>query len=137
MNSKISEKDKKDWQKFIDSNDPLENKDYNSENQKYFRSEISIDLHGYSLIEANQVIDNLIKKSSVKKINKITVITGKGLRSKNFDNPYKSIDLGILKYSVPNYVKNNSELMSLIKEIDFQQVDDLNSGSFTIFLKKL
>ncbi len=137
MNSKISEKDKKDWQKFIDSNDPLENKDYNSENQKYFRSEISIDLHGYSLIEANQVIDNLIKKSSVKKINKITVITGKGLRSKNFDNPYKSTDLGILKYSVPNYVKNNSELMSLIKEIDFQQVDDLNSGSFTIFLKKL
>ncbi len=137
MNSKISEKDKKDWQKFIDSNDPLENKDYNSENQKYFRSEISIDLHGYSLIEANQVIDNLIKKSSVKKINKITVITGKGLRSKNFDNPYKSTDLGILKYSVPNYVKNNSELMSLIKEIDFQQVDDLNSGSFSIFLKKL
>ena len=105
--------------------------------KKYFRSEISIDLHGYSLIEANQVIDNLIKKSSVKKINKITVITGKGLRSKNFDNPYKSTDLGILKYSVPNYVKNNSELMSLIKEIDFQQVDDLNSGSFTIFLKKL
>ena len=137
MNSKISEKDKKDWQKFIDSNDPLENKDYNSENQKYFRSEISIDLHGYSLIEANQVIDNLIKKSSVKKINKSTVITGKGLRSKNFDNPYKSTDLGILKYSVPNYVKNNSELMSLIKEIDFQQVDDLNSGSFSIFLKKL
>jgi|TARA_B100001540_G_C15815973_1_gene647432 DNA-nicking Smr family endonuclease len=137
LNSKISEKDKKDWQKFIDSNDPLENKDYNSENQKYFRSEISIDLHGYSLIEANQVIDNLIKKSSVKKINKITVITGKGLRSKNFDNPYKSTDLGILKYSVPNYVKNNSELMSLIKEIDFQQVDDLNSGSFSIFLKKL
>ncbi len=137
MNSKISEKDKKDWQKFIDSNDPLENKDNNSDNQKNFRSEISIDLHGYSLIEANQVIDNLIKRSSEKKINKITVITGKGLRSKNFDNPYKSIDLGILKYSVPNYVKNNSELMSLIKEIDFQQVEDLNSGSFSIFLKKL
>ena len=137
MNSKISEKDKKDWQKFIDSNDPLENKDNNSDNQKNFRSEISIDLHGYSLIEANQVIDNLIKRSSEKKINKITVITGKGLRSKNFDNPYKSIDLGILKYSVPNYVKNNSELMSLIKEIDFQQVEDLNSGSFSIFLEKL
>tara|TARA_B100000945_G_C20336736_1_gene575302 strand:+ start:401 stop:814 length:414 start_codon:yes stop_codon:yes gene_type:complete len=137
LNSKISEKDKKDWQKFIDSNDPLENKDNNSDNQKNFRSEISIDLHGYSLIEANQVIDNLIKRSSEKKINKITVITGKGLRSKNFDNPYKSIDLGILKYSVPNYVKNNSELMSLIKEIDFQQVEDLNSGSFSIFLKKL
>ena len=137
MSSKISEKDKKDWQKFIDSNDPLENKDNNSDNQKNFRSEISIDLHGYSLIEANQVIDNLIKRSSEKKINKITVITGKGLRSKNFDNPYKSIDLGILKYSVPNYVKNNSELMSLIKEIDFQQVEDLNSGSFSIFLKKL
>ena len=83
------------------------------------------------------MITRFIKNSSKDKVTKIKVITGKGLRSKNFDNPYVSNNLGILKYSVPNYIKNNSNLMRLIKEIDFKQVENLNSGSFYIFLKKL
>ena len=137
MNKKITEKDKKDWQEFLDRKDSLEIKDEKIFKENFNIFERSIDLHGCSLDVANEVITRFIKNSSKDKVTKIKVITGKGLRSKNFDNPYVSNNLGILKYSVPNYIKNNSNLMRLIKEIDFKQVEDLNSGSFYIFLKKL
>ena len=137
MNKKITEKDKKDWQEFLDRKDSLEIKDEKIFKENFNILERSIDLHGCTLDEANEVITRFIKNSSKDKVTKIKVITGKGLRSKNFDNPYVSNNLGILKYSVPNYIKNNSNLMRLIKEIDFKQVEDLNSGSFYIFLKKL
>ena len=137
MNKKITEKDKKDWQEFLDSKDTLYIKDEKIFKEKSYIFEKSIDLHGCTLDEANEVITRFIKNSSKDKITKIKVITGKGLRSKNFDNPYISNNLGILKYSVPNFIKNNLNLMRLIKEIDFKQVEDLNSGSFSIILKKL
>ena len=137
MNKKITEKDKKDWQEFLDRKDSLEIKDEKIFKENFNILERSIDLHGCTLDEANEVITKFIKNSSKDKVTKIKVITGKGLRSKNLDNPYVSNNLGILKYSVPNYIKNNSNLMRLIKEIDFKQVEDLNSGSFLIFLKKL
>ena len=137
MNKKITEKDKKDWQEFLDRKDSLEIKDEKIFKENFNILERSIDLHGCTLDEANEVITRFIKNSSKDKVTKIKVITGKGLRSKNFDNPYVSNNLGILKYSVPNYIKNNSNLMRLIKGIDFKQVEDLNSGSFLIFLKKL
>ena len=137
MNKKITEKDKKDWQEFLNRKDSLEIKDEKIFKENFHIFEKSIDLHGCTLDEANEVITRFIKNSSKDKVNKIKVITGKGLRSENFDNPYTSYNLGILKYSVPNYIKNNSNLMKLIKEIDFKQVEDLNSGSFSIFLKKL
>ena len=66
----------------------------------------------------------------------IKVITGKGSRSKNKEDPYLSTDLSILKYSVPNYIKNNSELMKKIKELDLDTVNDVNQGTFDIILKK-
>tara|TARA_X000001036_G_scaffold383075_1_gene376155 strand:- start:1287 stop:1700 length:414 start_codon:yes stop_codon:yes gene_type:complete len=137
LNKKITEKDKKDWQEFLDRKDSLEIKDEKIFKENFNILERSIDLHGCTLDEANEVITRFIKNSSKDKVTKIKVITGKGLRSKNLDNPYVSNNLGILKYSVPNYIKNNSNLMRLIKEIDFKQVEDLNSGSFLIFLKKL
>ncbi len=137
MNKKITEKDKKDWQEFLDSKDSLDIKDEKIFKENSYIFEKSIDLHGCTLDEANEIITRFIKNSSKDKITKIKIITGKGLRSKNFDNPYISSNLGILKYSVPNYIKNNLNLMKLIKEIDFRQVEDLNSGSFSIILKKL
>ncbi len=137
MNKKITEKDKKDWQEFLDSKDSLDIKDEKIFKENFYIFEKSIDLHGCTLDEANEIITRFIKNSSKDKITKIKIITGKGLRSKNFDNPYISSNLGILKYSVPNYIKNNLNLMKLIKEIDFRQVEDLNSGSFSIILKKL
>jgi len=92
-------------------------------------------LHGYSLEEANKAVKDLIIFSHKNKISKINIITGKGSRSKNMDDPYQSIDLGILKFSVPDYIKNNKELMNKIKLIDFSEVNDNSKGSFSIFLK--
>ena len=136
MIKKISDKDKKDWQEFIDNNEKLENKDKEiQKDQKKFKKK-SIDLHGYTLENANKAINDFINKCYLEEIGNIEVITGKGSRSKNKEDPYLSTDLSILKYSVPNYIKNNSELMEKIKELDFDSVNDISQGTFDILLKK-
>tara|TARA_B100000902_G_C26469964_1_gene509617 strand:+ start:24 stop:440 length:417 start_codon:yes stop_codon:yes gene_type:complete len=133
---KISDQDKSDWKKFIDNNEKLENKDKEFQKDlKKFKKK-SIDLHGYNLENANKVIGNFIDKCYLENVNVIKVITGKGSRSQNKINPYLSTDLSILKYSVPNYIKNNFELMKKIKELDFDSVNDVNQGTFDIILKK-
>ena len=136
MTNKISDKDRKDWQKFLDSSDKLYNKDVH---QAYNRiiSERSIDLHGYTLEEANKKISEFIENCYVNKVKKINVITGKGMRSKNLDDPYQSKDLSILKHSVPEYIKNSPELMSKIINIDFDSVNSPSKGNFNIFLKTI
>ena len=136
MIKKISDKDKKDWKRFIDSDDKLENKDINNEEYKKNLNKKSIDLHGYTLENANKTISDFINKCYFEEIGIIKVITGKGSRSKNKEDPYLSADLSILKYSVPNYIKNNSELMNKIKEIDFDSVNDTSQGNFDILLRK-
>ena len=92
-------------------------------------------MHGYTLRDANIAVNNLIVKSYNQNLKKIEVITGKGMRSKVLKNPYKSKDLSILKYSVPEYINNNKSLMDKIKKINLQDVNNLNSGSFSIYLK--
>ena len=135
MKKKISQKDKKDWLNFVNSKDRLIDKDDSKKiDNKKFKKKI-IDLHGYSLEEANNLISNFILICFKEKVSKIVVITGKGSRSKNINDPYKSKDLSILKYSVPNYIKSNIDLMKIIKEIDFNQVNDNSSGSFDIILR--
>ena len=136
MTNKISDKDRKDWQKFLDSSDKLYNKDVHQANNRII-SERSIDLHGYTLEEANKKISEFIENCYVNKIKKINVITGKGMRSKNLDDPYQSKDLSILKHSVPEYIKNSPELMSKIINIDFDSVNSSSKGNFDIFLKTI
>jgi len=133
---KISDKDKEDWKKFIDSNDKLINKDLNNQSIKKNLKNKSIDLHGYTLENANKTIRDFINKCFLEEVASIRVITGKGSRSKNKEDPYLSTDLSILKYSVPNYIKNNYELMKKINKIDFDSVNDISQGSFDIFLNK-
>ena len=136
MIKKISDQDKKDWKKFIDDNEKLENKDKEiQKNEKNFIIK-SIDLHGYTLDNANKTISEFINKCYLEGVENIKVITGKGSRSKNKEDPYLSTDLSILKYSVPNYIKNNSELMKKIKELDYDSVNDISQGTFNILLKK-
>ena len=135
MIKKISEKDIKDWQEFIKKDEKLENKD-NIQDEKTSKRYVEIDLHGYTLEGANKKMYHYINECYEKNISAINVITGKGLRSKNKQNPYSSTDLGILKHSVPNYIKNNTELMNKIKFVDFDEEDKNNKGSFIIFLKK-
>ena len=136
MTNKLSDKDKKDWQKFLDSSEKLQSKDVNQINKQII-SERSIDLHGYTLEEANKKISKFIENCYVNKVKKINVITGKGMRSKNLDDPYQSTDLSILKYSVPEFVKNNSELMSKIINIDFDSVNSPSKGNFDIILRTI
>ena len=135
MSNDISDKDKNDWNKFINSDDKLPNKDLSHQKKKNYKTR-SIDLHGYTLDEANKIIENLIIKSFAENINKLIVVTGKGLHSENDKNPYVSKDLSILKYSVPEFILNNKGLMNLIKEISAAPIEDGGEGAFFIFLKK-
>ncbi len=136
MTNKLSEKDKIDWQKFLDSSEKLQAKDIDQSKSKNI-FEMSIDLHGFTLEEANKEISEFIENCYSNKVKKINVITGKGMRSKNLDDPYQSIDLSILKHSVPEYIKNNPELMKKIIKIDFEAVKSPSKGSFDIFLKTI
>ena len=135
MSNDISEKDKKDWENFLSSNERLPNKDYTKSNHKLFKTK-SIDLHGYTLEEANRAIEEFILRSFKEKINKLIVVTGKGLHSQNERDPYISKDLSILKYSVPEFIENNINLMNIINEIKDANNEDGGSGAFYIFLKK-
>ena len=135
MNNDISDKDKKDWESFITSDEKLPNKDFKLPKEKFFKVK-SIDLHGYTLEEANKTIEKFVYQSFREKISKLIVVTGKGLHSQNEKDPYVSKNLSILKYSVPEFIENNKALMNIIEEIKDASIEDGGSGAFYIFLKK-
>ena len=135
MNSKISEKDKKTCEEFLSNDQKLPDKD-NIQNKIIIKRTRSLDLHGKTLDEANSIIENFIKKSYEEKVQKLIIITGKGLHSNNEKDPYVSKDLGILKYSIPEFVRNNENLMQIISNIREASVKDGGTGAFYIFLKK-
>ena len=135
MTKKISDKDKKDWENFVSSKETLPNKDNKSIKEKNFVTK-SIDLHGYTLEEANNHIQEFINKSYEDNINKLIVVTGKGLHSNNEKDPYVSKKFSILKYSVPEFIKKNKELIRKISEITNAKIEDGGEGAFYIYLKK-
>tara|TARA_B100000579_G_scaffold103725_1_gene82567 strand:+ start:654 stop:1076 length:423 start_codon:yes stop_codon:yes gene_type:complete len=133
---KLSDKDKKDWESFIKSNDKIYNKDSSNEtNPKRKISTKTIDLHGYSLENANKTINEYIKNCFSENIKRLIVITGKGLRSNTQNDPYVSKDLSILKHSVPEFIKSNMDLMKLIKEIKSADIEEGGKGALIIYLK--
>ncbi len=136
MNKKLSDKDKKDWQNFISNKEKILDKDLSVKIEKQIDSTKRIDLHGFSLENANLIIDEFINKCFKENVTRIIVITGKGLRSNNVSNPYVSKDLSILKNSVPEFIKSNADLMKKIKNIEEAIIEDGGSGAFNIFLKK-
>ena len=133
--SKISDKDKKDWQDFLSKNEKLPNKDKIKSNSLVFKN-TEIDLHGFTLDDANKEIEKFINECFNNGFNKIRVVTGKGLHSNNEQDPYVSKDLSILRYSVPEFIKNNIELMKLINEFKEAPIEDGGEGAFYILLKK-
>ena len=135
MTDRISEKDKKDWENFLSKNERLPNKDIKIDKTKTFKTR-SIDLHGYTLEEANKSIEEFITRSYREKINKLIVVTGKRIHSQNEKDPYVSKDLSILKYSVPEFISNNKNLMKIIYEMKDAKIEDGGGGAFYIFLKK-
>ena len=135
MNDKISDKDKKDWEDFLSKREKLPNKDFKLERKKIPNIK-HIDLHGFTLEQANKTIEKFIEDCYQNRVSKIIVVTGKGLHSNVEKDPYVSKDLSILKYSVPEYIENNLELMKKIIEIKDAEIEDGGSGAFYIFLKK-
>ena len=136
MIKKLSDKDKKDWESFIKSKDKIYNKDSSNEtNPKRKISTKTIDLHGYSLENANKTINEYIKNCFSQNIKRLIVITGKGLRSNTQNDPYVSKDLSILKHSVPEFIKSNMDLMKLIKEIKSADIEEGGKGALIIYLK--
>ena len=135
MTKKISDKDKKDWENFISSEEKITNKDYKTQKKNYYKTK-SIDLHGCTLGNANKLIQNFINKSYEENINKLIVVTGKGIHSQTEKDPYVSKDLSILKFSVPEFISNNKNLMKIIYEMKDAKIEDGGDGAFYIFLKK-
>ena len=136
MIKNISDKDKKDWNEFLNKKEKLIDKDTVFIKNKVSKTKI-IDLHGYTLEEANKKVESIIEKSFKENSSKIKIITGKGLHSQNEKNPYVSKDLSILKYSVPEFIRNNTGLMKKIIEIKDAEVEDGGSGAFYVILKKI
>ena len=129
------DKDKQNWEDFLNDKEKIPNKDFvHKKNIRYERIK-KIDLHGYTIEEANKAVEQFIQKCFGEDVTKIIVITGKGLRSKNVKNPYLSKDLSILKYSVPEFIEKNKSLTQFIIEITDAKIEDGGSGAFYIYLK--
>ena len=135
MTNNISDKDKQDWETFLSSSEKLPNKDDKLKKKSSLKIK-SIDLHGYTLDQANKFIESFIIKSYEENINKLIVVTGKGLHSQNEKDPYVSNKLSILKYSVPEFISKNKNLMNIIYEIKEANIEDGGKGAFYIYLKK-
>ena len=135
MNDNISDKDKKDWKTFISSKEKIFDKDFKPQIKNHLKAR-SIDLHGYTLEQANNAIEQFILKAFEEGVSKLIVVTGKGIHSNVEKDPYVSKDLSILKYSVPEFINNNQNLMKVINDIQDATIEDGGSGAFYIFLKK-
>ena len=135
MNDNISDKDKRDWQTFISSKEKILDKDFKSQKKNLVKIK-SIDLHGYTLEKANIAIEEFILKAFEENVSKLIVVTGKGIHSDVEKDPYVSKDLSILKYSVPEFINNNKNLMRVINDIQDATIEDGGSGAFYVFLKK-
>ena len=135
MNDNISDKDKKDWQTFIASKEKIVDKDFKPQIKNHLKVK-SLDLHGYTLEQANNAIEQFILKAFEKGVSKLIIVTGKGIHSDVEKDPYVSKDLSILKYSVPEFINNNQNLMRVINDIKDATIEDGGSGAFYIFLKK-
>ena len=135
MIKKLTDKDKEDWDNFLNNEEKIPNKDFVHKKNIRYEKIKKIDLHGYTIEEANKAIEKFIQKCFDEEVTKIIVITGKGLRSKNIENPYLSKDLSILKYSVPEFIENNKSLKQFIIETTDAKIEDGGSGAFYIYLK--
>ena len=134
MSKKLSDKDLRDWENFIKSKDKISSKEELNKKQIIKKkSTFKIDLHGFSLDQANKFIEKTINDCFEKEVSKLNIITGKGMRSKSAEDPYKSSELSILKHSIPEFIRSNADLMKLIKKVE--NTEEKNSGSFNVYLK--
>ena len=129
-------KDKKDWIDFTKKMDNIHVKKEDLAEQNIEMNRIKkLDLHGFSLIEANKKVKKFIIESFDNGYKKLLIVTGKGLRSKSYDNPYVSEQLSVLKYAIPEYIKNDENLNYKISKITQADPQEGGEGAISIFLK--
>ncbi len=130
--------DKKDWNNFIENLKHIEDKEihFKNENDKTKVNRIKkLDLHGYSLFEANKKVKKFINQSFEEGLRKLLIVTGKGSRSKVYNDPYRSKEMSILKNSIPDFIKNDQDLSEKIIGISEASVKDGGKGAIYILLK--
>tara|TARA_B100001063_G_C16758132_1_gene554353 strand:- start:712 stop:1125 length:414 start_codon:yes stop_codon:yes gene_type:complete len=135
LSNKISDKDKRDWENFLSNKEKLISKDQESKIKNHNKTK-TIDLHGQSLDDANNRIKDLILKSFDEGTEILKIITGKGIHSQNEKDPFVSKKLGILKYSVPDFLNKDAELINIIKSLSPATIEDGGEGAFYIYLRK-
>tara|TARA_B100000029_G_C17397517_1_gene895742 strand:+ start:548 stop:979 length:432 start_codon:yes stop_codon:yes gene_type:complete len=129
-------KDKKDWLDFTKQMGNIQPKpsDILSENNET-KKEPKLDLHGASLSKSNEMVRNFINKSFNYGYKKLIIVTGKGTRSKAFENPYVSEKLSVLRYSIPEFIKQDEDLNRKVIRISVAEIKDGGEGAIYIFLK--
>ena len=133
----VTSKDKKDWITFTESLENIYDKDDDFVKKNTTTNKIKrLDLHGLTLSQANKIVKKFIIDSFEEGHKKLLIITGKGLRSKVHKNPYLSEQMSVLKYSVPEFIKNDADLFEKISRISTADLKDGGEGAFCIFLRK-
>ena len=134
----VTSQDKKEWTTFTKRLENIYDKDSNFIKQNITTNKIRrLDLHGLSLNQANKVVKKFIIESFEDGYKKLLIITGKGLRSKVHKNPYISEQMNVLKYSVPEFIKNDEDLLEKINRISAADLKDGGEGAFYIFFKRV
>ena len=131
----LSKQDREDWEKFLKDSSNLPDKDKIKQSKNSI-NKFKFDLHGLTLDEANRKVREIIISCSKNEIKEILLITGKGLHS-NKDDVYKSSKLSKLRYSVPEYIRKESEISKLILSVETSSQKDGGEGALLIKLKKL
>ena len=133
----FNQKDKKVWEDYIKDPSDIYDKEKDISNNTQRRERYKFDLHGFTLDEANNKVKEIIENCVKNKFKEILLVTGKGMHSTSDDDAYISKKLGKLKYSVPEFIKNNSELNKLIVSIHNASKKDGGEGAIIIKLKNL
>ena len=134
--STVSSKDKKEWIDFTKQIGNIHPKeaDFSQTNTRINKVR-KLDLHGYSISESNKIVKKFIVESFDCGYKKLLIVTGKGSRSKSYDNPYISEKLSVLRYSVPEFIRNDENLDNKINRISTADIKDGGEGAIYIFLK--
>ena len=132
----VSSKDKKDWIDFTKqiSNISLKEVDFLQNNTEINKVR-KLDLHGFSLSESNKIVKKFVVESFDQGYKKLLIVTGKGLRSKSYDNPYISEKFSVLRYAVPEFINNDESLNNKVRKISIADIKNGGEGAIYIFLK--
>ena len=132
----VSSKNKKDWIDFTKQISNISPKEADFlQNSTEINKVRKLDLHGFSLSESNKIVKKFVVESFDQGYKKLLIITGKGLRSKSYDNPYISEKFSVLRYAVPEYINNDESLNNKVRKISIADIKDGGEGAIYIFLK--